>query len=165
MEFIMTVSETKHPKAPQYVSQLSTPVGYLHVIANDEAITAVVFSDTPKNETPNDVSQAGKAQLGEYFAQKREHFDLPLAAKGTPFQHSVWQALMKIEYGTHASYLDIAKAIGNEKACRAVGAANGKNPIAIIVPCHRIIGTNGTLTGYAGGMSRKAYLLSLESQR
>jgi methylated-DNA-[protein]-cysteine S-methyltransferase len=101
--------------------------------------------------------------LSEYFAQKRKHFQLPLAAKGTNFQQGVWAALCNIEYGQTASYLDIATNVGNPKACRAVGAANGKNPIAIVVPCHRIIGSNGTLTGYAGGMNRKSYLLALEN--
>ncbi|WP_371194449.1 methylated-DNA--[protein]-cysteine S-methyltransferase [Glaciecola sp. SC05] len=146
-------------------SQLNTPVGYVQIFANAQAITAIQFADEPIQENQNHVSAMGKQQLTEYFDAKRMDFDLPLAANGTEFQQTVWQALMDVSYGTTASYLDIAKMIGNVKACRAVGAANGKNPIAIVVPCHRIIGTNGKLTGYAGGMSRKSFLLSLESNQ
>ena len=101
-------------------------------------------------------------QLNGYFSGTLTQFDLPLAAKGTPFQHQVWQALGEIKYGDTASYADIANAIENPKAVRAVGMANGKNPIAIVVPCHRVIGSNNTLTGYAGGLSRKQFLLNLE---
>jgi methylated-DNA-[protein]-cysteine S-methyltransferase len=101
-------------------------------------------------------------QLDEYFAGKRTIFTLPLAAKGTAFQQSVWQALCKIPYGETWYYQQIAETIGNPKAVRAVGLANGKNPISIIVPCHRVIGKSGKLTGYAGGLNRKASLLELE---
>ncbi|EXJ12801.1 methylated-DNA--[protein]-cysteine S-methyltransferase [Nitrincola nitratireducens] len=104
-------------------------------------------------------------QLDEYFAGKRTSFTLPLAAKGTVFQQSVWQALCEIPYGETWSYQQIADAIGNPKAVRAVGLANGKNPISIIVPCHRVIGKSGKLTGYAGGLSRKASLLELEKMK
>ncbi|NCO45642.1 MAG: methylated-DNA--[protein]-cysteine S-methyltransferase, partial [Vibrio sp.] len=101
-------------------------------------------------------------QLDEYFSGKRTIFTLPLAAKGTEFQQSVWQALCKIPYGETWNYQQIAEAIGNPKAVRAVGLANGRNPISIIVPCHRVIGKSGKLTGYAGGLNRKASLLELE---
>ncbi|WP_217539932.1 methylated-DNA--[protein]-cysteine S-methyltransferase [Vibrio metschnikovii] len=101
-------------------------------------------------------------QLEEYFTGQRTEFCLPLAAKGTPFQRSVWQTLCKIPYGETWSYQQLAEAIGNPKAVRAVGLANGKNPLSIIVPCHRVIGKNGKLTGYAGGIERKAGLLALE---
>ncbi|NAW78372.1 methylated-DNA--[protein]-cysteine S-methyltransferase [Vibrio sp. V33_P6A3T137] len=101
-------------------------------------------------------------QLEEYFAGQRTQFCLPLAATGTPFQRSVWQALGNIPYGETWSYQQLAEAIGNPKAVRAVGLANGKNPLSIIVPCHRVIGKNGKLTGYAGGIERKAGLLALE---
>lgn len=101
-------------------------------------------------------------QLDEYFSGKRTIFTLPLAAKGTEFQQSVWQALCKIPYGETWNYQQIAEAIGNPKAVRAVGLANGRNPISIIVPCHRVIGKSGKLTGYAGGINRKASLLELE---
>lgn len=155
------------PDSPtsHHVSQILTPVGYLHIFANNDAITAIQFADKSRRENQNKVSALGKRQLSEYFAGTRSEFDLPLGATGTVFQTSVWQALMDVGYGKTASYLDIAKSIGNVKACRAVGAANGKNPIAIVVPCHRIIGSNNTLTGYAGGLTRKSFLLSLESHQ
>ncbi|MGH8482959.1 MAG: methylated-DNA--[protein]-cysteine S-methyltransferase, partial [Pseudomonas sp.] len=101
-------------------------------------------------------------QLEEYFAGKREQFQVQLAARGTPFQQEVWQALQRIPYGTTCSYGDLAHEIGRPRAVRAVGTANGANPIAIIVPCHRVIGSNCTLTGYAGGVERKQLLLELE---
>ncbi|PAS30562.1 cysteine methyltransferase, partial [Vibrio cholerae] len=101
----------------------------------------------------------------EYFSGQRTQFELPLAASGTAFQQSVWHALCKIPYGEIWSYQQLAEAIGNPKAVRAVGLANGKNPISIIVPCHRVVGKNGQLTGYAGGLERKAFLLELEQRR
>lgn len=147
------------------VSVITTPVGKLNIYANDSALVKVVFdehdSDTP-NINENKITQEASKQLLEYIAQTRQYFDLPLAPVGTEFQNSVWKQLLKVGYGKTASYLDIASAINKPKACRAVGAANGKNPIAIIIPCHRIIGANGSLTGYAGGLSRKTFLLSLE---
>lgn len=102
------------------------------------------------------------AQFEAYFAGRLQRFDLPLAARGTAFQQAVWQALCDIPYGETVSYLDIAQAIGNPKAMRAVGAANGQNPLSIIVPCHRVIGRNGNLTGYGGGLPIKRWLLALE---
>ena len=101
-------------------------------------------------------------QLQEYFAAKRQRFELPIDVQGTEFQKQVWQALTLIPYGKTSSYSQIAESIGNPKAVRAVGAANGKNPVSIVVPCHRVIGSNGKLTGYAGGTERKARLLKLE---
>lgn len=101
-------------------------------------------------------------QLDEYFKGIRKSFDLPLAPKGTEFQKKVWNALLKIPYGSTCSYKDIAVMIGNEKACRAVGGANNKNPIFIIIPCHRVIGTNGSLVGYGAGLDLKKRLLDLE---
>lgn len=123
-----------------------------HVILNGDDIQAC----------NNAITDEACRQLMAYFDGKLCEFDLPLALKGTAFQHQVWGALQKVKYGETASYLDIAKAIGNANAVRAVGMANGRNPIAIVVPCHRIIGSNKTLTGYAGGLSRKQYLLNLE---
>lgn len=104
------------------------------------------------------------AQFTAYFAGKLQQFDLPMAAKGTPFQQTVWRALCDIPYGETVSYLEIALAIGNPKAVRAVGAANGRNPLSIIVPCHRVIGRSGELTGYAGGIPIKRWLLELEQR-
>jgi methylated-DNA-[protein]-cysteine S-methyltransferase len=102
-------------------------------------------------------------QLGEYFAGTRTHFNLPLEARGSEFERKVWRALKKIPYGKTKSYLDLAKAIGSPKACRAVGAANSRNPLPIVVPCHRVIGANGKLTGFAGGLEKKATLLAHEA--
>lgn len=115
----------------------------------------------PRSRT-NAITDEACRQLEAYFDGQLHEFDLPLAPKGTEFQNQVWRALQQVKYGETASYLDIAKAIGNPKAVRAVGMANGRNPIAIVVPCHRIIGSNRTLTGYAGGLPRKQYLLNLE---
>lgn len=146
-----------------HTSQIHTDLGYVHIHANDEGIVSIAFAEDALEPDENPLTKLAAVQLSEYFAQKRKHFQLPLAAKGTNFQQGVWAALCNIEYGQTASYLDIATNVCNPKACRAVGAANGKNPIAIVVPCHRIIGSNGTLTGYAGGMNRKSYLLALEN--
>jgi methylated-DNA-[protein]-cysteine S-methyltransferase len=103
------------------------------------------------------------AQLNEYFAGRRTAFDLPLDPHGTPFQQQVWEQLLAIPYGETRSYLDLARKLGNPNATRAVGAANGRNPISIIVPCHRVIGSSGKLTGFAGGLEIKERLLNLES--
>jgi methylated-DNA-[protein]-cysteine S-methyltransferase len=104
-------------------------------------------------------------QLGEYFAGKRETFDVPMSMKGTPFQLAVWNELTRIPYGHTISYAELAFRIGKPSAVRAVGAANGANPIPVIVPCHRVIGANGSLTGYGGGIERKQWLLALEGRR
>ncbi|MCK4738121.1 MAG: methylated-DNA--[protein]-cysteine S-methyltransferase [Sulfurimonas sp.] len=113
-------------------------------------------------EMDDEVLQKARVQLDEYFDLKRKEFDIPLLTVGTDFQKSVWIALTDVEYGTTSTYLQLAKDIGNEKAVRAVANANGANSISIIIPCHRIIGTNGELTGYAGGLPLKNQLLKLE---
>ncbi|MBF7074292.1 methylated-DNA--[protein]-cysteine S-methyltransferase [Glaciecola sp. MH2013] len=155
-------------KYPQYQelsrSIVASPAGYLTIFASDDAVKAIDFTSTHPQENENQISSLAASQLKEYIAGARKEFDLPLDPEGTAFQKSVWQQLIQIKYGELASYLDIAKAIGNVKACRAVGAANGRNPIPIVIPCHRIIGSNGKLTGYAGGLERKSYLLALESK-
>lgn len=148
-----------------YASSIETEVGRLVAYADDNAVVKVQFSDQTQkfDELPeNDVTKLAIAQLYEYLCGKRTRFELPLKPVGTAFQSKVWQALCTVEYAQTVSYLHIANLIGNPKACRAVGAANGKNPIAIIIPCHRIIGADGTLTGYAGGLNRKAFLLDIE---
>jgi len=156
---------TNYPEyAHLYKSIVATPHGFLSIFATDNAVKAIDFSDIHPLANENRISKLAAKQLSEYIANKRECFDLPLEPDGTDFQKHVWQALLDIPFGTTASYLDIAIAVGNKKACRAVGAANGKNPIPIVIPCHRIIGTNGKLTGYAGGLTRKTYLLALESK-
>ena len=114
------------------------------------------------NETPL-LSEAAR-QLGEYFEGRRKHFDLPLSLHGTPFQRSCWEALRRIPYGETRSYGDIARAVGSPRGFRAVGMANNRNPVAIIVPCHRVIGTDGKLTGFGGGLDVKAFLLAHEAK-
>ncbi len=144
-------------------SYLKTPVGWLRIEATDMAITAVRFIDAPENKRPdNDLSRAGKGQLEAWFRRERSDFDLPLAPKGTEFQRAVWKALQRIPYGETRDYAQQAELIGRPRAMRAVGAANGANPIAIVVPCHRVIGRDGSLTGYRGGLERKKWLLAFE---
>lgn len=153
-----------------YYTTLETPVGKLLLTADASALTGVYFADRHALdnawvEAPNQaVLVQAATQLMEYFSSKRDSFELPLAASGTEFQRQVWQALRAIPYGETRSYADIAKAIGRPLAVRAVGAANGANPISIIIPCHRVVGSNGRLTGYAGGMERKQQLLALEGR-
>ncbi|HHT64764.1 MAG TPA: methylated-DNA--[protein]-cysteine S-methyltransferase [Clostridiales bacterium] len=147
---------------------IDTPAGRLGMVEEDEAITQVFFENEgvlldARLEETKLLKKAGQ-QLQEYFAGRREIFDLPLAPKGTTFQLEVWRALQNIPYGETRSYKDIAAAVGNYKASRAVGMANHHNPIAIIIPCHRVIGSNGRLVGYGGGLDVKDYLLNLEKQ-
>ncbi|MFQ3235452.1 MAG: methylated-DNA-[protein]-cysteine S-methyltransferase [Paraglaciecola sp.] len=147
-----------------FVDYLDTPCGLLKIYAHDMAINAITFIDRQEEETKaNALTAQATLQLTEYFANTRRTFDLPLAPKGTVFQQQVWQLLCDIPYGETVSYSTIARRLGNPKAGRAVGSANGKNPISIIVPCHRVIGANGTLTGYAAGLARKSQLLRLEN--
>lgn len=147
---------------------LPSPIGPL-LLAGDEAGLRLVHMDAAQPWTLPDAWELARSQLDEvarqldeYFAGKREQFQLTLAAPGTPFQREVWHALQHIPYGTTCSYSELAEKIGRPRAVRAVGTANGANPISIIVPCHRVIGSNGTLTGYAGGIERKQLLLELE---
>jgi methylated-DNA-[protein]-cysteine S-methyltransferase len=144
-----------------------SPVGPLTLHSNGAALTGLEF-DLPKYplaaSPPGDdrVLAQARRELDQYFAGKRTAFDLPLAPRGTPFQQRVWAALLQIPYGATRSYGQQAAAIGNAKAVRAVGLANGRNPISIIVPCHRVIGASGSLTGFGGGIERKRFLLDLE---
>ncbi|WP_123052926.1 methylated-DNA--[protein]-cysteine S-methyltransferase [Clostridium sp. JN-1] len=144
-----------------------TPIGKIGIAENGTHITHLSFNefiaeDINIIETP--LIKKAILELNEYFTKKRKIFDLPLAPEGTEFQKKVWSELCKIPYGTTCSYKDIARAIGNEKACRAVGMANNKNPIAIFIPCHRVIGSNGKLVGYAGGLDTKKKLLNIEKE-
>ncbi len=142
-----------------------TPVGPITLTKSNEALTAAYLDNlVPTLDARRDKGAFADEirQLDEYFAGERTRFDLRLAPRGTPFQERVWKALVAIPFGRTASYGEIAHAIGNPTASRAVGAANGKNPIAIIVPCHRIIGSSGSLVGYAGGLPRKKWLLAHE---
>ncbi|MEP4890954.1 MAG: methylated-DNA--[protein]-cysteine S-methyltransferase [Aliiglaciecola sp.] len=144
-------------------SYLDTPIGQLEICANSREVVSIYFSDPQQGTYPsNAITKEALAQLKAYFARKLTRFELPLAAQGTAFQHQVWQALATIPYGSTCSYADIANQLQNPKAVRAVGAANGKNPLSIVIPCHRVIGKNGTLTGYAGGLGRKSWLLDFE---
>lgn len=154
----------------EYASQvMDTPVGLLLIETNQHGVTHINFKDEQPNTLPPATGKKAAnhlkmavSQLQEYFAGKRIDFNLTLAPTGSVFQQQVWQQLQTIPYGSSQSYLDIAKNLDNEKAVRAVGLANGKNPISIIVPCHRVIGSNGKLTGYAGGLWRKEWLLKHE---
>ncbi|WJG09224.1 methylated-DNA--[protein]-cysteine S-methyltransferase [Aliiglaciecola sp. LCG003] len=145
-----------------YYQYIGTPIGELEVCSSQTAIRSIYFVDSHRQQQENDITQEACRQLRAYFGGALTCFDLPLQAQGTPFQHKVWQMLAKIPYGTTCSYADIAQRMDNPKAVRAVGAANGRNPLSIVVPCHRVIGANGKLTGYAGGLPRKSWLLNLE---
>ena len=142
-----------------------TPVGKLYIEAEEDFLTKLSFFELSGKRLETPVIKETYGQLTEYFEGNRKTFDIPLKLEGTDFQKSVWHALMKIPYGKTATYLEIAETIGNPKASRAVGMANNKNKIPIIIPCHRVIGTNGSLTGYAGGLEIKKKLLELEKQQ
>ena len=143
-----------------------SPVSWLSIEDNGTALTKINFEKQACNECEKRSKLADMAvlQLEEYFSGKRSSFSLPMAPVGTQFMQDVWQALVTIPYGEVRSYRDIAKAIGNPKACRAVGMANNRNPLPIIIPCHRVIGANGKLVGYAGGLDCKEKLLALEKE-
>ncbi|MBS0416441.1 MAG: methylated-DNA--[protein]-cysteine S-methyltransferase [Proteobacteria bacterium] len=150
-----------------------SPVGRLKLVANDLGLAAILWeNDSPRRvpltlvaEDPlRRVLRDAEAQLREYFAGERRRFTLPLHFAGTEFQNQVWRALLSIPFGETRTYTDIAVQIGKPAAVRAVGAANGRNPISIIAPCHRVIGSDGKLTGFAGGLEAKAHLLALEKQ-
>lgn len=150
---------------------MDSPIGNLLICAEDEHITKILFfhseddyglKKAERKRTP--LIEKCILQLNEYFEGKRKDFDLPLKPSGTAFQLKDWAALQKIPYGKTCSYKDIAIAIGNEKACRAVGMANHNNPISIVIPCHRVVGADGSLTGYGGGLHIKKYLLELEQK-
>lgn len=147
-----------------YSKIIDTPLGKLQVYCTENAITILDFSIDAEKESVEVplILQNSLTQLQEYFEQKRTTFTLPLAPQGTPFQLSVWAALQEIPYGKTLSYLQLSQELGNEKAIRAVGTANGRNPIPIIIPCHRVIGSDNSLTGYAGGLWRKKWLLEHE---
>jgi methylated-DNA-[protein]-cysteine S-methyltransferase len=154
-------------------SYLESPIGTLLIAGDEQAIQRIEF---PKDGTARRAEagwvESGRGavgeairQLREYFAGRRSEFDLPLAPSGTPFQRSVWGRLQEIPYGETISYGELARRVGNPKASRAVGAANGSNPIPIVIPCHRVIGSNGKLTGFGGGLPTKEALLALEAKQ
>ncbi|HZH42183.1 MAG TPA: methylated-DNA--[protein]-cysteine S-methyltransferase [Gemmatimonadales bacterium] len=149
---------------------VDSPIGDLYVAASDRGLACLLFDQYAHGPdrtgwVPDDGSEIlvqARRQLGEYFDHHRTTFDLPLDMQGTPFQLQVWKQLTRIPYGSTTSYGHIAKELGNPAGSRAVGAANGRNPVAIVVPCHRVIGAKGDLTGFGGGMARKEWLLNHE---
>jgi len=145
-----------------------SPLGWVEIRASHEAVTSVICCGERKNDNHNDHGSEILAecvrQLDEYFNGQRTHFDIPVNQEGTVFQKNVWKALMDIPFGKTVSYGDVAKVLNHPKAARAVGAANGRNKVWIIVPCHRVIGADGSLTGYAGGIDRKKWLLDHENE-
>lgn len=144
---------------------IKSPLGFIKIVGDEHGIASISILDSEETLTtliPNSLKLCVK-QLQEYFDGNRTAFDLKLNPKGTEFQKKVWKELVKIPYGKTVSYLDLAKKLGDTKAIRAVAAANGKNPLWIIVPCHRVIGSDGSLTGYAGGLHRKQWLLNHEN--
>lgn len=155
------------PPRPLYQLTRPSPLGALTLIASDEALVGLLMeqhgSPLPRAEARRTPLLArASAQLDEYFAGRREAFDLPLAPEGTAFQRAVWAVLRTIPFGVTWSYAQVARRLGRPKAVRAVGAANGRNPIGIVIPCHRVIGADGSLTGYGGGLPRKRWLLAHE---
>lgn len=140
---------------------VETPIGTMHFEEKDGALCALRFFAAP-SESPTPLLQRASAQLCEYFAGKRKYFDLPCKVEGSEFQKRVWAELCRIPYGETASYGEIARRIGSPRAARAVGMANNRNPLPILVPCHRVIGADGRFVGYAGGLDKKEYLLKLE---
>jgi methylated-DNA-[protein]-cysteine S-methyltransferase len=163
--------ETNMTDTTTYWTMIDSPLGPLLLTADEDAISGVIMDADLDAQTEPSAGwvedparfEEARLQLEEYFAGQRTEFDLPLRAAGTPFQHEVWAALQTIPYGEVRSYSEIAAQIGRPGASRAVGLANGRNPIAVIVPCHRVIGASGALTGYGGGLPRKRLLLDLEA--
>jgi methylated-DNA-[protein]-cysteine S-methyltransferase len=150
---------------------IDSPVGPLTLVADEDELIGLYFANAPlaAAQPPGWVRddrrlRPAAVQLAEYFAGKRTRFELPLAPRGTPFQRAVWNALLEIPFGETASYGELARAIGQPSASRAVGAANGPNPLSIVIPCHRVIGADGSMTGYGGEISRKRVLLDLEAR-
>ena len=151
-------------KAEQTYFTYPTPLGPMTVASDGTAVTHVLFGThvLEGRAAPTELTNRTANELQEYLAGKRTAFDIPLAPAGTEFQRAVWKALQNIPYGQTRSYADIAAVVGNPQATRAVGSANNRNPIAVLIPCHRVVGSNGKLTGYAGGLALKQRLLDLE---
>lgn len=154
------------------ITTIVSPVGQLKLVANETGLAAILWDNDPPGRVPlgeltddgdHPVLLQASRELQEYFAGQRRSFTVPLDPAGTHFQKRVWAALLTIPYGETRSYGELARQIGNPKAARAVGAANGKNPLSIIMPCHRAIGSNGALTGFAAGLAAKRFLLTLEA--
>jgi methylated-DNA-[protein]-cysteine S-methyltransferase len=166
-----TLARTGERAAAVYYTFLASPIGELLLTGDGDALTGVWFPDDRQTTTPDPSWRRDDGVFGEvtrqltgYFGAELTEFQLPLKAHGTPFQLRVWEALRKIPYGVTTSYGKLAAELGDPRATRAVGLANGRNPIPIIIPCHRVIGADGSLTGYGGGMQRKQWLLALEGR-
>ncbi len=147
--------------AYQYID---SPLGRLTVAEQDGALTHLLFGEQPREDACRSTPLLDRArrELEEYFQRRRQVFTLPLSPQGTAFQRLVWQGLLAIPYGETVSYGQLARAIGHPRSCRAVGGANHRNPISILIPCHRVVGSDGSLTGYGGGLEKKIFLLELE---
>lgn len=145
-----------------FQSYIITPIGTLKIVNDEKAIKQIIFSDEAIVVNENIITQKAKEQLQLYFDKKLKEFELPLAPNGTAFQKRTWQFLQEIPFGKTWSYTELALQFKDKNKVRAVGSANGKNPIAIVIPCHRVIGKSGKLVGYAGGLDRKKFLLELE---
>lgn len=143
---------------------VDSSIGVLTLESDGSAVTALRFGDFTNGGSTCPVLERAAEELAEYFSGKRRSFSIPLSASGTEFQCKVWESLKTIPYGETTSYADIARKIGNPKACRAVGGANNRNPLPIFVPCHRVVGKSGQLVGYAGGLEIKDFLIRLEQR-
>lgn len=159
------------PSEPLYYDEMPSPIGRLRLVADRQGLREIWFESGRHQRSPDPAwshsAQAlafARVQLEEYFAGTRQTFALPLRPHGTPFQLAVWQELARIPYGTTISYGDLARRLGQPQAMRAVGAANGRNPLPLVLPCHRVIGSNGSLTGFGGGLPTKRYLLAMEDR-
>lgn len=147
--------------AYQYID---SPLGRLTVAAQEGVLTHLLFGEQPREDACRNTPLLDRArrELEEYFQRRRQVFTLPLSPQGTAFQRLVWQGLLTIPYGQTRSYGQLAQSIGHPRSCRAVGGANHRNPISILIPCHRVVGSDGSLTGYGGGLEKKIFLLELE---
>jgi methylated-DNA-[protein]-cysteine S-methyltransferase len=154
-----------------FYDRMPSPLGDIEMYSDEIGLVSFEFANTTqtnptdKKLNPNDILREVRKQAEDYFNGLLTQFDVPLSLKGTDFQKRVWNELLKIEFGRTISYLELAKRLGDEKCIRAAASANGKNPIAIIIPCHRVIGSNGSLVGYAGGVPRKKWLLDHEGKQ
>ena len=149
------------PNRERFAESFDSPIWVISVFANATHLEKIEF-DAAEFEAPNSVTRLAIAQIKRYFNNTWQGFSVPLAFNGTPFQNTVWQTLKTIPYGTTIAYLDLALKVGDKKAVRAVASANGQNPFPIILPCHRVVGTDGSLTGYLGGLDKKRWLLQHE---
>jgi methylated-DNA-[protein]-cysteine S-methyltransferase len=161
----MPVASPERAASVDGVHSLDSPIGRLLLSGEDGRLTGVTFDAEAEARSTEPLFLDAEAQLDAYFAGELERFELPLAPHGTAFQRRVWEALLEIPYGGTTTYSELAGALGRPSACRAVGAANGRNPLPVIVPCHRVIGATGALTGYGGGLERKRLLLALEAAK